>query len=74
MLKRPLHLLWLTPLALAGLVLFLVVDANLQHWLGRNWLPAACIGLMCLSVLVRWLADRPRINPVAPPMARGKCA
>ena len=46
------RLLLLAPLIPAGLIVLMVVDANLQHWLGSYWLPVAAAGLTCLSPLL----------------------
>jgi hypothetical protein len=61
--RRLLGLVLLAPLAMAGMVAFLVVDANLQHWLGRQWLPVTLIGLIGLSLLAQALAGLPRSKP-----------
>jgi hypothetical protein len=59
---RLLRLLLLTPLALAGVVVLMLVFANLEHWLGKYGTLAIGVGLICLRLL---LSPPPRHRPAA---------
>jgi hypothetical protein len=73
--KRLLCLLLLAPLAPVALVIFMVIDANLQHWLGQYWMLGAVSAMTCLFLLLPHQPADPRPpKPVRKPGKPGDCA